>query len=95
MCDIEDNGSGKSSDQFDVLSDVLPSMDNSSFTVDQEQKYTRRYEEGYDLPDAEYDAWLRAHHPDHLRVATQPDTGGENTPTSVTTSATVSTANGT
>ena len=53
---LEDDGSGKSSDQFDVLSDALPSMDESSFTVDQERKYACRYEEGFDLPDAEYGA---------------------------------------
>jgi len=95
MCDVEDDGSGKSSDQFDVPSDVLPSMNESSFTVDQERKYARRCEEGLDLPDAEYNAWLRVHHPDHLRVTTQQDTGGQNTPTSVGNSAAASTANGT
>ena len=36
MCDLKGDRSGKSSDQFDVPSDVLPSMDESSFTVDQE-----------------------------------------------------------
>ena len=47
MCDLEGDGSGKSSDQFDVPSDALPSMDSeSSFTVDQEQ-YASRHEEGF------------------------------------------------
>jgi len=69
MCDLE---GGKSSYQLDVPSNVLSSMESeSTFTVDQEWKYAHRYEEGFDLPDPQYDAWLRVHHPDHLRVATQ------------------------
>jgi len=37
LCDLEGDGSGKSSDQFDVPSDALSSMDSeSSFTVVQE-----------------------------------------------------------
>jgi len=55
---------------------------DSTFAVEQEQKYALRYEEGFDLPDPQYDAWLRVHHPDHLRVTTQQDTGGGNNPTS-------------
>ena len=50
---------------------------------------------GMSLSDAEYDAWLRVHHPYHLRVTTQQDTGGGNTPTSVGNSAAASAANGT
>jgi len=38
---------------------------NTTFTIDQERKYAQRYEEGYDLPDTEYDAWLKINHPDH------------------------------
>ena len=34
------------------------------FSVEEEVHYARRYEEGYDLPDARYDAWLKVNHPD-------------------------------
>lgn len=34
-----------------------------AFTIAEEIKYARRYEEGYDLPDARYEKWLRLNHP--------------------------------
>ena len=68
---LEDDGSGESSDHLasDVPSDGLDR--ESTFTVEQERKYARRYEEGFDLPDPQYDAWLRVHHPDHLRLGSK------------------------
>jgi len=38
-------------------------LDTATFTVEQELKYARRYEEGYDLPDEHYEAWLKINHP--------------------------------
>ena len=74
---------------------------DTTFTIDQERKYARRYEEGFDLPDAQYEAWLKVNHPDHLRGTAQQDTSGGNTPTShrnsgacSTQSAAILTANG-
>ncbi|XP_065910921.1 putative uncharacterized protein DDB_G0290989 [Dysidea avara] len=100
----EDDGDGESTDQLgnDVPSDALSSMDcDTTFTIDQERKYARRYEEGFDLPDAQYEAWLKVNHPDHLRGTAQQDTSGGNTPTShrnsgacSTQSAAILTANG-
>ena len=68
---LEDDGSGVTSDQLaiDVPSDGLDC--ESKLRVDQERKYTSRYEEGYNLPDPEYDAWLRVKHPDHLRLGNE------------------------
>lgn len=38
-------------------------LDTITFTVEQELKYACRYEEGYDLPDKHYEAWIRINHP--------------------------------
>ena len=38
------------------------------FSVEEELRYARRYEEGYDLPDERYDGWLRVNHPDVLKT---------------------------
>ena len=38
-------------------------LDTTTFTVEQELKYACRYEEGYDLPDKHYEAWLKINHP--------------------------------
>ena len=43
-----------------LMSDVC--LDTATFTVEQELKYARRYEEGYDLPDKHYEAWLKINH---------------------------------
>ena len=37
----------------------------SSFTVEQEKLYQKRFEEGYDIDDSDYSEWLRFNHPDH------------------------------
>ena len=42
--------------------------DRPTFTLEQEKKYRRRYEEGFDLPDEQYEAWLKINHPDHTRA---------------------------
>ena len=43
-------------------------LDTTTFTVEQECKYARRYEEGYDLPDKHYEAWLKINHPQSPKV---------------------------
>ena len=35
---------------------------SATFTDDQVELFTRRFEEGYDLDDAEYSRWLQVHH---------------------------------
>jgi len=40
------------------------STPNHTFTITKEIKYAQRYEEGYDLPDAHYEMWLRFNHPE-------------------------------
>ena len=37
-------------------------LDTPTFTVEQELKYARRYEEGYDLADVHYEDWLKLNH---------------------------------
>ena len=37
---------------------------NKLFTLEQHKSFQRRLEEGYDLKDAEYSAWLKLHHPE-------------------------------
>ena len=66
----EDNGIGKSDDQLGVdetkNSVTLSSVDYSgtAFTIEQEHKYARKYDEGFGLPDKQYEMWLRINHPD-------------------------------
>ena len=43
-------------------------LDTTTFTVEQECNYARRYEEGYDLPDKYYEAWLKINHPGSPKV---------------------------
>ena len=35
-----------------------------AFMIAKEIKYAQRYEEGYNLPDARYEKWLRLNHPE-------------------------------
>jgi len=37
--------------------------DQPTFTIEQEQKYQWRYEEGFDLPDEQYEVWLKINRP--------------------------------
>ena len=66
MCDESD----------DTLSNAQPiekalvsneCLDTPTFTVEQELKYVRRYEECYDLADVQYEAWLKINHPHSAR----------------------------
>ena len=41
----------------------------SVFTLEQQQHYEERYQEGYDVPDPEYEAWLKITHPIDSRSA--------------------------
>lgn len=43
--------------------DREPSAVESVFTPEEEEKYKQRYEEGYDLNDPAYTAWLKINHP--------------------------------
>ena len=51
----------------------------STFTIEQEQKYVHRFEERFDPPDEQYEAWLRVKHPEQLRAGAIQH--GANTPT--------------
>ena len=41
-----------------------PSSCTPDFTAQEEERYCRQYEEGYDLPDPAYMAWLAVRHPE-------------------------------
>ena len=41
-----------------------PNSSNQLFTLEQHKLFQRRLEEGYDLKDAEYSAWLKLYHPE-------------------------------
>ena len=43
---------------------VPPSPDNELFTREQQSFYKHRFEEGYDLPDPDYLAWMKIAHPE-------------------------------
>ena len=45
------------------VSGTVVRSDQPTFTCEQEQKYRWRYEEGFDLPDEEYEARLKISHP--------------------------------
>ena len=42
--------------------------DHSPLSVEEEVRFIRRYEEGYDLYDEKYEAWLKHHHPEALQT---------------------------
>ena len=42
-------------------------LDTPTFTIEQELKYAARFEEGYNLLDADYEAWLKINHPESTR----------------------------
>ena len=39
------------------------SLDNTLFTQEEQKLYQKRYEEGYNIPDPSYVAWLKIYHP--------------------------------
>lgn len=47
------------------------------FTVQEHAKYTRRMEEGFDLPDARYDQWLQIYHPEDGNLIVVVESGGQ------------------
>ena len=40
----------------------------STFTLEEERKYARRFTEGFDLYDEQYEAWLRVNYPEQLKA---------------------------
>jgi len=58
MSDTRDCGAN------DIYFQQRTSTPNHTFTIAEEIKYAGRYEEGYDLPDACYEMWLRLNHPE-------------------------------
>lgn len=61
----------------------------TGFSIEQEQRFQTRFEEGYDLMDSEYLCWLEKDHPDsvpadrHMLVLAPESSGGmiEDNPT--------------
>lgn len=53
---------------IDSHTSEVPS-NNNIVSVEKELIYTRRFEEGYDVYDAEYICWLREHHPEAVPAA--------------------------
>ena len=47
----------------------------SEFTVDEVKKFNIRFQEGYNLPDKRYQAWLKVNHPEASIVTTEMPTG--------------------
>ena len=52
------------STSWSPLSPLSPQVSSIQFTVEEEQRFQTRYEEGYDIPDTRYEQWLRMKHPD-------------------------------
>jgi len=78
---LDDDGNSKSASRFDASSDMQPlnnprpsvECDRTTFSVVQEWKYDRRYKEGFDLPDEQYEAWLKINHPEDTRAGGNSD----------------------
>ena len=49
---------------LDVEKNIDFEQETPYFTIEEELKYARRYEEGYDLYDLHYEAWLQVNHPE-------------------------------
>ena len=60
---IESGGSDKSDGQLEGNEQ----QNLSTFTLEQERKYARRFTEGFDLSDEQYEAWLRVNYPEQFR----------------------------
>ena len=43
---------------------VNSSLTEPTFSIEEELRYARRFEEGYDLPDTKYETWLKINHPE-------------------------------
>ena len=66
---------------------TLSNTDNQSsgqlsFSVEEEMCFSIGYEEGYDLYDEKYEAWLKIHHPEDVSKSSNESTPA--TPTSMT-----------
>ena len=64
-------GQDVSSSSFvaDQISEIDYEEQPPYFTIEEELKYAHRYEEGYDLFDAHYQAWLQVNHPQDTHMA--------------------------
>ena len=58
-----ENDNNLSSDEGDRSAQTSRSC-SLEFSTEEETKFARRFEEGYDLPDIRYQAWLSVNHPD-------------------------------
>ena len=51
------------------VSGTVVRSDQLTFTLEQDQKYWGRYEKDFDLPDEEYETWLKISHPGHTTTS--------------------------
>ena len=69
VCDIRTQYTHSESDGGDKSDGQLEGDEQrnlSTFILEQERKYARRFTEGFDLPDEQYEAWLRINHPEQF-----------------------------
>ena len=71
-----DGSSGNDPDGDDLF-------DAMEFSIEEELLFSRRWEEGYDLNDPRYDAWLNARHPSCVSPAHQSSSTAPCQPTSI------------
>ena len=65
--DLNDLGCDSWSNRVDHPVKSTSPTHSYNFSAEEEALYTRRFEEGYDLPDPKYEAWLIVHH--HVAAA--------------------------
>ena len=61
---VRSSAQSESSSVCTAPSSMIPVVTSPTFTTEEELKYARRYEEGYDLFDPHYNAWLQINHPE-------------------------------
>ena len=66
---LDNQGSGNCAFRERIQNCSSSKQNDANFTNEEELKYARRFEEGYDLFDARYEAWLHVNHPEATKKA--------------------------
>ena len=66
---LDNQGSGNCAFRERIQNCSGSKQNDANFTNEEELKYARRFEEGYDLFDARYEAWLHVNHPEATKKA--------------------------
>ena len=72
QCLPGDNSVGTGPSHSSPTEDTFDRTLNTAFSDEREERFERRYQEGYDLPDPLYEEWLKRHHPESSQATLPP-----------------------